>query len=36
MVVWKCGASCSWDNPENVRSWIADVGINFYKLNAKS
>ena len=35
MVVWKCGASCSWDNPENVRSWIADVGINFYKLNAK-
>jgi hypothetical protein len=36
MVVWKCGASCSWDNPENVRSWIADVGINFYKLNDKS
>jgi hypothetical protein len=36
MVVWKCGASCSWDNPENVRSWIADVGINFYKLNNKS
>ncbi len=35
MVVWKCGASCSWDNPENVRSWIADVGINFYKLNSK-
>jgi len=35
MVVWKCGASCSWDNPANVRSWIADVGINFYKLNSK-
>ncbi|HLM84531.1 MAG TPA: hypothetical protein VK254_04985 [Candidatus Bathyarchaeia archaeon] len=35
MVVWKCGATCSWDNPENVRSWIADVGINFYKLNSK-
>ena len=26
MVVWKCGASCSWDDPANVRSWIADVG----------
>jgi hypothetical protein len=36
MVVWKCGASCSWDDPANVRSWIADVGINFYKLNNKS
>jgi len=36
MVIWKCGSSCSWDNPENVRSWIADVGINFYKLNTKS
>lgn len=35
MVVWKCGSTCSWDNPENVRSWIADVGINFYKLNNK-
>ena len=35
MVVWKCGSSCSWDNPANVQSWIADVGINFYKLNNK-
>jgi hypothetical protein len=34
MVVWKCGASCSWDNPENVRKWISDVGINFYKINS--
>jgi len=34
MVVWKCGASCSWDDPENVRKWIADVGINFYKINS--
>jgi hypothetical protein len=33
MVVWKCGASCSWDNPENVRKWIADVGVNFYRIN---
>jgi hypothetical protein len=35
MVVWKCGSSCSWDNPENVRKWIADVGVNFYKINSK-
>lgn len=34
MVVWKCGATCSWDNPENVRKWISDVGINFYKINS--
>jgi len=34
MVVWKCGASCSWDDPANVRKWIADVGINFYKINS--
>jgi len=33
MVVWKCGSSCSWDNPENVRKWIADVGVNFYRIN---
>ncbi len=25
MVVWKCGSSCSWDNPANVRKWISDV-----------
>jgi hypothetical protein len=35
MVVWKCGRTCSWDNPENVRKWIADVGVNFYKINSK-
>jgi hypothetical protein len=35
MVVWKCGSTCSWDNPENVRKWIADVGVNFYKINSK-
>ncbi|MCX6763006.1 MAG: hypothetical protein NT093_04490 [Candidatus Moranbacteria bacterium] len=35
MVVWKCGASCSWDDPANVQKWIADVGVNFYKLNTK-
>ncbi len=35
MVSWKCGSTCSWDNPENVRKWIADVGVNFYKINSK-
>lgn len=35
MVVWKCGSTCSWDDPENVRKWIADVGVNFYKINSK-
>jgi len=35
MISWKCGSTCSWDDPANVRSWIADVGINFYKLNDK-
>jgi len=36
MVVWKCGSTCSWDDPENVRKWIADVGVNFYKINSKN
>lgn len=35
MISWKCGSTCSWDNPENVRKWIADVGVNFYKINSK-
>jgi len=35
MVVWKCGSTCSWDRPENVRKWIADVSLNFYKINSK-
>lgn len=35
MIVWKCGSTCSWDDPENVRKWIADVGVNFYKINSK-
>jgi hypothetical protein len=25
MVVWKCGSSCSWDNPANVQKWVSDV-----------
>ena len=35
MISWKCGSTCSWDDPENVRKWIADVGVNFYKINSK-
>jgi len=34
MISWKCGRTCSWDNPENVRKWIADVGIYFHKINS--
>lgn len=32
MVVWKCGSSCAWDKPENVRKWIADVHIYYDKI----
>ena len=35
MVSWKCGSSCAGHGAENVRKWIADVGVNFYKLNSK-
>jgi len=35
MISWKCGSSCAGHGAENVRKWIADVGINFYKLNTK-
>jgi len=35
MISWKCGSSCAGHGAENVRKWIADVGINFYKLNSK-
>jgi len=34
MISWTCGSTCSWDNPENVRKWIADVGIYFHKINS--
>ncbi len=33
MVVWKCGYSCSWDNPQNVQRWISNVSVYFSKLN---
>lgn len=32
MVVWKCGSSCSWDNPKNVQSWIGAVRTYWSKL----
>lgn len=33
MISWKCGSTCAGHNPESVRKWIADVEINYYKLN---
>ncbi|HAM88892.1 MAG: hypothetical protein US83_C0018G0007 [Candidatus Falkowbacteria bacterium GW2011_GWC2_38_22] len=33
MIVWKCGYSCAGHGDGNVKKWIADVSINFYKLN---
>jgi len=34
MISWKCGSSCAGHGAENVRKWIADVAINFYKINS--
>ena len=34
MISWKCGSSCAGHAAEDVRKWIADVGINFYKINS--
>ncbi|OGI25545.1 MAG: hypothetical protein A3J76_05665 [Candidatus Moranbacteria bacterium RBG_13_45_13] len=33
-ISWKCGSSCAGHGAENVRKWIADVGVNFYKINS--
>jgi hypothetical protein len=33
MVVWKCGTDCSWDNPQAVQKWIADVDYFLKKLD---
>ena len=33
-ISWKCGSSCAGHSAENVRKWIADVGLNFYKINS--
>lgn len=32
MAVWKCGSDCSWDNPQNVSKWIADVDYYYKKI----
>jgi hypothetical protein len=32
MVVWKCGSSCAWDDPANVRKWIADVSVYYNQI----
>ncbi len=32
MVVWKCGSSCAWDNPANVRKWITDVSVYYNQI----
>lgn len=34
MISWKCGSSCAGHGAENVRKWIADVGIYFSKINS--
>jgi hypothetical protein len=31
-ISWKCGSSCAGHGAENVRKWISDVGVNFYKI----
>lgn len=36
MVVWKCGYSCNGHSAESVAKWIADVSINYYKLNPEN
>ncbi|NTU98806.1 hypothetical protein HGA64_02260 [Candidatus Falkowbacteria bacterium] len=33
MISWKCGSSCAGHSNESVQKWIADVSINYYKLN---
>lgn len=34
MISWKCGSSCAGHGEANVRKWISDVAINFYKINS--
>lgn len=34
MLVWKCGRSCAEHNPRDVRKWVSDVSLYFYKLNS--
>jgi len=35
MISWKCGSTCAGHDPASVRKWIADVAINYYKINTK-
>lgn len=32
MISWKCGSTCAGHSPESVDKWIADVGINYYRI----
>lgn len=32
LAVWKCGRSCTWDNPQNVQKWIQDVDYYYKKI----
>jgi len=31
-ISWKCGSSCAGHSATDVRKWISDVAINFYKI----
>ncbi|MCX6766159.1 MAG: hypothetical protein NT170_00020 [Candidatus Moranbacteria bacterium] len=33
-ISWKCGASCAGQGAEDVRKWVADVAVNFNKINS--
>lgn len=33
-ISWKCGSSCAGHDAAGVRKWIADVAINFNKINS--
>jgi hypothetical protein len=33
-ISWKCGSSCAGHDPGGVHKWIADVAINFNKINS--
>lgn len=33
-ISWKCGSTCAGHNSADIRKWIADVSVNFYKINS--
>jgi hypothetical protein len=33
-ISWKCGSSCAGHGEANVKKWISDVAVNFYKINS--